>query len=181
MDEIWKDIPGFDGYKISNTGKVMSCRYGSRAGLILKPNKYREITPSFTACKTHYVIDLIDGEGARRLYSIARLLYAVFIGPIPDGVFVDHIDRNGLNNDLSNLRLATQSQNIMNQNIRKGRKYKGTRFTRDGKWEARTTYKKKVVYLGRYETEIEAAAVYNDWAAKTYGAFAVLNKLEVLN
>lgn len=41
-----------------------------------------------------------------------RVLYAWFNGEIPDGMVVDHIDGNSLNNDLDNLQLLPQTENI---------------------------------------------------------------------
>lgn len=50
-------------------------------------------------------------------YSIHRLIYETFIGPIPEGMLIDHIDGNRSNNSLSNLRLTTQSENMKNSMI----------------------------------------------------------------
>lgn len=176
MEEVWKDILGFEGYQISSLGRVRSCRWGTGGGLKFKG--WREITPSMNGPKTHVLIDLVNPSGERRAYSLHRLMYELFIGVIPDGFQIDHKDRNGLNNSLDNLRLSTQSQNVMNQKIRKGRKFKGTHKTRDGKWVARSSFKGRAVYFGRFVTEIEAAKAYNEYARKQFGEFAVLNSIE---
>lgn len=46
------------------------------------------------------------------VYSIHRLVYETFVGKIPKGMVVDHIDGNRANNALTNLRLITQSENM---------------------------------------------------------------------
>ena len=43
-----------------------------------------------------------------------RVVYELFIGKIPDGYVVDHIDTNSRNNNITNLRACTQSENIKN-------------------------------------------------------------------
>lgn len=47
-------------------------------------------------------------------YSIHRLIWETFNGPIPEGYCIDHIDGDKSNNALSNLRLVTQSDNMKN-------------------------------------------------------------------
>ena len=42
----------------------------------------------------------------------SRLVYAYFIGDIPDNYDVDHIDNNPYNNQLYNLRLLTRDENL---------------------------------------------------------------------
>lgn len=96
----------------------------------------------------------------------------------PSGHDVDHRDGNPLNNSLSNLRLATRSQNCINapkpRNNTSG--YKGVTFSqRIGKWEARIGYKWDRKHLGYYSTAEEAAKAYNKAAVELFGEFAQLN------
>lgn len=42
---------------------------------------------------------------------VHRVVYAWHIGPIPEGLEVDHIDNNRFNNDVSNLQLLTKELN----------------------------------------------------------------------
>lgn len=68
--------------------------------------------------RTKKLIQGSDRNGYKRFsfngytYSIHRLVYETFKGPIPEGFYVDHIDGNRSNNALSNLRLVTQSDNM---------------------------------------------------------------------
>lgn len=49
--------------------------------------------------------------------------------PCPKGFIPDHKDGNGLNNQMRNLRIATQTQNAANRTIRNKAGYKGVHFT----------------------------------------------------
>lgn len=97
---------------------------------------------------------------------------------LPEIRSVDHIDGDGLNNQRHNLRLATNAQNLANQRKQSGRSsvFKGVSWHTDTKiWEAYIKHQKKKIHLGCYESEVDAAHVY-DYAAKTYfGGFARLN------
>ena len=50
----------------------------------------------------------------RKYYSNHRVVWEHHNGPVPDGMDVEHIDRNRANCKLSNLRLATRAQNMQN-------------------------------------------------------------------
>ncbi len=52
----------------------------------------------------------------RKLYHVHRLLYILYHNTeIPQGIQIDHIDRNKLNNAKENLRLSTNTQNQWNR------------------------------------------------------------------
>ncbi|MGB8227402.1 MAG: AP2/ERF family transcription factor [Sedimentisphaerales bacterium] len=95
----------------------------------------------------------------------------------PPGFIVDHKDRHSLNNSRSNLRLATKHQNCYNQKKRRGQtsKYKGVYRDKLGYWRAKIHFDSKIIYLGCYKNEIDAAKAYDEAAKKYHGEFAVLN------
>ncbi len=106
----------------------------------------------------------------------------------PVGIRVDHRDGNGLNNRRSNLRLATQQENSFNQTPHTDAmsKYKGVSFSGliHGKyiptkpWRARIRHNGKLIGLGWYVTELEAAVAYNAKAVELFGQFALLNEFD---
>lgn len=62
--------------------------------------------------------------------------------------------------------------------MRKGKKhsqFKGVTTTPYGKWVARIRVKKAGIYLGTFNTEIAAAAAYDEAAVKYFGDFAAPN------
>lgn len=94
LNKDWKPLKNFDNlYGINSDGIIINF-------------------------KTNKLIYGSDRNGYKRfeyknhVYSIHRLVYETFIGPIPEGMKVDHIDGNRSNNSLSNLRLVTQSDNM---------------------------------------------------------------------
>lgn len=92
-----------------------------------------------------------------------------------DGYFVDHINGDGLDNRGGNLRLATRAQNTMNSHSKLTNKYKGVYRTPSGTFIARIQADGKIVNLGTFANEEEAANVYDAAARKMHGQFARVN------
>ena len=82
---------------------------------------------------------------------------------------VDHKDGNGLNNRRDNIRIATTSQNMANarKRVHCSSDYKGVCFNK-GKYVAQAYCNGKNYNLGRYNTEEEAARVYDIKATELF-------------
>lgn len=92
---------------------------------------------------------------------------------------VDHRDRNGLNNQRENLRRATNSQSSANtkRHSDAGSRFKGVTWDKArSKWMARITIGKRFNNLGRFNSESEAAAMYDLAAVLAFGEFALTNR-----
>lgn len=89
----------------------------------------------------------------------------------PDNLVVDHIDRDGLNNQKHNLRNCTPSQNQMNKKSFGKSKYLGVSIC----IRATIRINGKSTNLGSFKTEMAAAKAYDKAAKKFHGEFANLN------
>lgn len=93
-----------------------------------------------------------------------------FILPVHSGLVVDHIDGNGLNNCRSNLRLVSPKSNRINaRKVRGKSKFKGVGIRYNGKFSASLRKDGKLIWLGTFENEIDAAKAYDDAALKIFG------------
>ena len=112
--EVWKKIPEWEGlYEVSNKGRVRSLsrevagKYGSKRcirGRILKPYK--------DGRGRYLMVDLWVAN-TRKKCLVHRLVLCAFISACPDGMEVLH-GKGGIdNNDISNLKYGTRSENLM--------------------------------------------------------------------
>ena len=96
---------------------------------------------------------------------------------------IDHINRNGLDNQKANLRICSRSENNMNRikSKNKSSSYKGVCFNNKrfpSPWRTYINIHSKRIVLGYFKSEIEAAKVYDKKAKELFGEFAKLNFLE---
>jgi hypothetical protein len=90
----------------------------------------------------------------------------------------DHKDWNGLNNQRSNLRPATGTQNNANQRKRSNNSsgFKGVTWdTEQSKWYASIWVNYKRINLGRFASKVDAAIAYDVAARKYHGEYARTN------
>ncbi len=95
-----------------------------------------------------------------------------------DGRFVDHRNCKSLDNRRSNLRFATRAENMRNRRKRRNAssEFVGVHFYKpQGNWSCSILHNGKRIWLGRYDSEIEAAKTYDKAAKKYHGEFARLN------
>lgn len=93
---------------------------------------------------------------------------------------VDHRNRNGLDCQKGNLRVATRVQQTANSSCAKRggacqSRFKGVHRHHTGKWVARVHKDSAPIHLGMFATEEDAARAYNKAASEMFGEFARLN------
>ena len=110
MNEIWKDIEGYQGcYQVSTLGRVRSLdRVTGKQG---KYCKGQIIKPHISGKARYYIVQL---SPSRKWFSIHRLVAKAFIPNIDNKPCIDHIDGDRFNNEVSNLRWVTPSENQNN-------------------------------------------------------------------
>jgi len=130
---------------------------------------------------TYYASTITSQKGGAKSerLQMARVILGLQKG---DKMVADHIDHNGLNNQRSNLRAATVAQNSSNLTSHQDStsKYLGVCWLKTRNvWGAFITNKNgKLINLGHFDQEIDAAEAYNEVALKLHGEFANLNDIK---
>jgi len=104
------------------------------------------------------------------------LMHRELLGVALD-MHVDHINGNSLDNQKRNLRLASDQQNqqgFLTPRLNKTSKYRGVSYSH-GLWRAQISVNKKVLHLGRFKLENNAAWAYDRAAKEYFGEFASPN------
>ena len=114
-------------------------------------------------------------DGRRAIVRLHRVVWEISNGPIPDSLEIDHINRNGLDNRLENLRLATRRQQCTNKSKRQSSPHPaiGIRQRTKNGWYARVNGRE----LGKFETIEKAAFAHDVASSHFYGEFAALNNM----
>jgi hypothetical protein len=163
MKEIWKEILGYEGlYQVSNCGNVKSLSRTITKGNITYATKDKLLKQSIDTVGYPYV-NLSDYK-KQKTFRVHQLVAIAFLNHTPnkyDGLLVDHIDGNKLNNNLSNLQLVTNRKNSSKDRKNKTSKFTGVSWHKQSnKWLAQVRKNDKVEYLGVFEKEEEAAIAY---------------------
>lgn len=157
MEEIWKDIEGYEGlYQVSNLGNVRSLDWGRRGfarNLYLKKHNrgYRHVE--------------LAKNGSKKSFTVHRLVAIAFL-PNPNGYpEVNHKDEDKTNNAAKNLEWCTASQNVKHTMVLHPEKYR-----EKGKSHSRTMrivqFSKGGNVLRTWQNlvSIRHATGWNDWA-----------------
>tara|TARA_B110000285_G_C14757095_1_gene437895 strand:+ start:172 stop:636 length:465 start_codon:yes stop_codon:yes gene_type:complete len=93
-----RDVKGYKGYYVTDCGLV----FGKRKETSLVP----------TDCRGHLSVIICNSKTDRLRTYVHRLVWTTFVGDIPEGFIIDHINGVRGDNRLSNLQCITQSQNL---------------------------------------------------------------------
>lgn len=119
--ELWKDIPNYEGiYQASTEGRIRTCEGKTtvNANDVLRVWQQRVLKPKVgKRCKGHsteksdYRVTLWK-NGEHKDFLVSRLVALTWVEGYKDGMTVNHIDGNSLNNAVSNLEWLSVGDNI---------------------------------------------------------------------
>lgn len=170
MSEIWKAIDGYKNYQVSSYGNVKN----THTNRLLKPLGNKNGYQYISLCK-----------GAKpKFYLLHRLVALTFLENPEKKRCVDHINKQKRNNNVSNLRFATHSENAQNVSARRSKKlssiYKGVAHHKaSNKFIAYINLNGIRYNLGYYRNEIDAGKAYNTKALELFGQYANLNIIDI--
>ena len=126
-------------------------------GSVEKPARYSGKTHTFGS-NSHAYKRIRVGD---KLFHVHCLVAMAFLSDYSENLKVDHIDGNGTNNSVSNLRMLTHQENCKahrKNNKSSSSKHRGVSW-RSGrnKWQVICNQ----VYIGLFENEKEAAKAWN--------------------
>ena len=115
-------------------------------------------------------------------YFRSRLVWVMHFGEIPEGIQIDHIDRNVSNDRIENLRLATNSENNINKEMKISNTsgFRGIYFCKNkNKWLAEIGLNGKQYRIGRFKTKEEAYQAYLKSAREFHGIWNPISNAEI--
>lgn len=166
MEEIFKDVPGYEGiYVVSNLGTVKR----------LKGYVYKGKTRAKTLNHEKILMGLDNGNGYKRVnlcfnglnksLYIHQIVAMSFLGHIPDKfkLVINHINFNKSDNRVENLEIVTNRENSNKRQFEYTSKYPGVYFAKTrNKWGSAIRINRKQTYLGFFINEIDAHNAYQN-------------------
>lgn len=143
---MWKDIPSWDRYQVSDAGRVrskdMPCRAAHNSVAV---RKGRELTLVVKGGR-YLCVTLTTTAGERKQCFVHDLVLLAFVGPKPAGLQTRHLNDNNRDNLLSNLAYGTHLDNMADK-ARNG-KIKGEGHPRSKLTDVRVRYIRASPALG---------------------------------
>ena len=116
---IYKDIPGYTGYRAGNDGTIWTCRVctskpGYNGRVVYLGSTWKKMSPQrIKKPNGRFLIKVKADDGKTYTRYVHRLVLETFVGPCPPGMEACHYpDRDTSNNTLKNLRWDTKEANM---------------------------------------------------------------------
>ena len=112
--EEWRDVVNFENlYAVSNIGRVARLSR-TTVGQDGKSYPFRSRLLSHNKDRVGYMVVGLHKDGKTTYKKVHTVVVESFLGKIPIGKEIDHIDCDKSNNSLSNLRVCSHKENINN-------------------------------------------------------------------
>jgi hypothetical protein len=175
-NEIWKDIPGYEGlYQVSNMGRVYSFPKEWISGKGAKRSHAGKMLNLNSNTRGYHIVTLSNDNG-RATCLVSRLVWETFNHKTD--LQIDHIiEGNRTDNKLSNLQPVNNRENCTKYRLttKKTSQYTGVFWDTDAeKWNAQIQYNGKPIHLGCFDTELDASTYYNNALS------AINNNMEII-
>jgi hypothetical protein len=163
MEEIWKDIPGYEGsYQVSNLGRVKSLPRIISNGKCFYLTKEKCIK-NIPNTNGYLAVSLYKDKKAKK-FMVHQIIYLSFKNIASNRKYViDHIDNNKLNNQLNNLQLVTNRYNSIKDKKSKSKEY--DIYLNGKSYLIRMRINNRKYSIGTYK-KIEDAIYYRDYFIK---------------
>lgn len=151
QEKIWKSIPNYNNYLVSNDGFVINV------------NTNKILTRSLNSAG--YLHVCLSNKVSKKTILIHKLVAMAFLNHKPCGhkIIIDHINGNKLDNKVENLQLITQRENVCKANVIGKSIYKGVYWnTGVNKWVSQIHHLGKRLHLGCFTNEHEAHLAYQN-------------------
>ena len=155
-EEIWKVIPGYEKYEASSLGNIRSNWF----------NKVTVFNPSLH--KSGYYKVSLSLNKKKITLKVHQLIAMTFLEHTPSkfSIVVDHINNIKTDNRVCNLQLLTTRENTTKE-IYGSSKYIGVSYNKKlSAYESKINHNGKLIYLGIYKNEIDAAEAYKNYLNK---------------
>lgn len=107
-----KEIKDYPKYTITEEGDIYSTQWNEQRKL--KPQRATQ------SKKGYFQVRLFSPTQKKgKLQYIHRLVYETFVGDIPEGMEIDHIDNDTSNNHIDNIQLISRRGNIKKYNSKR--------------------------------------------------------------
>ena len=161
MEEIWKDIPNYEGYyQASNLGRIKSLKRMVKGKNSLRVQNER-ILKQFFDFHGYCVVSLYKDKYKR--FKTHQLVAMAFLNHKPCGhkLVVNHINFDKKDNRLENLEIVTQRENANLKRFKSSSEYVGVNwYKRSNKWVAKIWVNGKKKHLGYFINEYDAHLAY---------------------
>ncbi len=149
MEEIFKPIPNYPNYQVSNMGNIIGFHKRKMKQGTNGKSGYRKVS--------------INQNGVPKCFTVHRLVALTFLGE--SALQVDHINGIKTDNRLENLRYCTQRQNLSSYHKTRNTtsKYIGVSWCKLGKkWRSMIWLNRKLYSLGYFNCELKAHEAYQN-------------------